>query len=189
MKLKLLLCIILFGALSCADKGLFDNLNNSSGGVENSGVEQGNAGMRHYTNNLMGIEFEYPENWNLDESEDKKNVTLDDKSITKIDEETSTLSFSYLTNLAGKRFDNFEELKIHLKKEQPAKEWEEVLMLSNNSYYWVEAQGMFEIGEYYVYDSNSFILKVQYRFKRGVIGEHIIKGIIRAMFIDEEEPV
>ncbi|MBI2026762.1 MAG: hypothetical protein HYS98_03000 [Deltaproteobacteria bacterium] len=188
MKIRMLLCVLLFGVLSCGEKSIFDPLNNGSNDPGISGVEQGNAGMKHYENNLMGIKFEYPENWNLNESEDKKNVIIDDKPITKVDEETSTLSFSYLTNLDGKRFDNFDKLKIHLRKEQPAKEWEEVLMLSNNTFYWVETQGMFEIGEYYVYDSNSFILKVQYRFKRGIIGEHIIKGIMRSMFIDEEAP-
>jgi hypothetical protein len=182
MKKITLLILAAFVLAGCGmQDGTSTNLQEIPGGVE-----QGN-GLVQYENSVMGLKFAYPRNWSLSESADKKQVQLNNAAVAGVF--TTSLEFSYLTQLEGRSFKSVAELRSYIESSRPDRKWREVVMLSNLGVMWSESVGMKDKAEYFILDQNHFVIHVNYSADRKFDGEKIVREIIRGMILDEEPPV
>ena len=192
----LILAMILIAA--CEDGKL-----DSSGGAGGSVVGNGNlpdAGPRLYSNELMGVNFSYPRNWNIEEAQDRTRVALSAPTeLSPVEQppnsggvarRASRIEFEILNQLDGVRFNSEAELMSHLRNREPNLPWQEARFIGRRNGLWHQSETVGRRhAEYFVIDENLNVLRISYEGTSSFDGLATIDAIIRDMTIDDEAPV
>jgi hypothetical protein len=148
------------------------------------GVGQGN-GMISYSNEKMGIAFQYPITWELEELYDQTKVLLRSNQNSS----RNSMEFSYETAVNGVRVSSIEELKSTLDASNPEIEWKQKNISKYQVVYAITLNSNLEAGQYYILDQRGFILEISYQFERILQSEKIIRAIMSSILIDEDAPI
>lgn len=152
-----------------------------------NGVEQGN-GMVQYQNSVLGLSFDYPKPWRLQENETRTRVELDNSPVAEVSL-VSSIRFEYSTNIKGVRFSKSDELLSYLKEIYPERNWTALAMLGSKGFISKEVSKKRERQTVYLLDRNRFVLFVEMSTLPDFHGQEVIRAILRSMMIDEEAPV
>lgn len=146
------------------------------------GVGQGN-GLVQYSNSAMALSFSYPSGWNLSQSVDAREVTLDNSPLAQPGTPVSLIRFMLTTGIFGQTVETPEELLALLVKRWPTRKWAPVPFGTGQvGYYWSDKgpEGS-SLGEYYLLDANRNILQFTYRSFAALDGARVITGIVASM--------
>ena len=151
------------------------------------GVEQGN-GIIHYSNEIMGIEFDVPERWTLVENPERTSVKLNNSQIALPDFVTE-ISFSYSSILDNMRFENSKDLGEYIRKTRSQYEWSNVRLLNYEGVVRKTRVGFSESADYFVIGREKFILSISYHSNTDANGDKIVSEIMKTLVLDDEPPV
>jgi len=154
----------------------------------NGGVGQGN-GLIVYSNDVIGVNFSYPESWSLTESSDRKKLNLSNSKTSSGQTNISSIDFSTESLLDGTRIKSFEELEAYVHEHFPTSNWKKIQILNKDALVAKETTEDNERANYYVFDEkDQHILIIRYCAWPDFNGRSIINAIVASLLIDDEAP-